>query len=315
MGIAAVLLALFGGRGIRDEAKEMEPGLTRSTLTAIGAPTGWLADRLPFADVTDALGDALSPEDDLGEAAPVASSGPAAGADTTAPVDPAAFDPASIGATPTEPPELRKVLVTGDSMAMPLDVEITRRLADGGDVRGERDPHIGTGISKSDLLDWVPLAARQTRDRRPGAVVVFIGANEGFPLPTARGRTVECCGAEWAAQFATRARQMMNTYRQGGRARVYWLTLPLPRDAERRRIAQVVNAALRVAAEAYRAHVRLLDMERVFTPARRFRGTLSISGRETVVREADGIHLNDTGAKLAADLVLARMARDFAVLR
>ena len=39
----------------------------------------------------------------------------------------------------------------------------------------------------------------------------------------------------------------MDTYRRDGAARVYWLTLPLPRDAKRRS-TRVVNASVAVAA-------------------------------------------------------------------
>ena len=56
---------------------------------------------------------------------------------------------------------------------------------------------------------------------KPDAVVVFIGANEGFPMKGAGGREVECCGADWAALYANRARRMAATYRQNGaRARL-----------------------------------------------------------------------------------------------
>ena len=42
----------------------------------------------------------------------------------------------------------------------------------------------------------------------------------------------------WAAAYATRARKMMRTFRQDGAARVYWLTLPMPRDQSRQEIAE-----------------------------------------------------------------------------
>ena len=43
---------------------------------------------------------------------------------------------------------------------MPLDVELARRLT-GDDVKVDRDAHVGTGISKSALLDWAKLSAEQ----------------------------------------------------------------------------------------------------------------------------------------------------------
>jgi len=60
-------------------------------------------------------------------------------------------------------------------------------------------------------------------DLKPDAIVVFIGANEGFAVPGPGGRQLDCCGPGWAAVYAGRVRRMMNTYRQAGAARVYWL--------------------------------------------------------------------------------------------
>ena len=85
---------------------------------------------------------------------------------------------------------------------------------------------------------------------------------------------------------------MMNTYRQGGDARVYWLTLPLPRDRDLQEVARAVNAAIGVAAEPYRAQVRVLDMAELFTPGGRYRDAMEVDGRRQIVRDADGIHLN-----------------------
>jgi hypothetical protein len=194
---------------------------------------------------------------------------------------------------------------------MPLDAELARQLADTG-VKVERDPHVGTGISKSGLVDWGRLSTEQTAEFEPDAVVVFIGANEGFEMPGPDGSQIECCGPDWAAEYAYRARRMMNTYRRGGRARVYWLTLPAPRESDRQRIARAVNAAIEVAAQPYRAHVRVLDMEALFTPGGRYRDAMTVGGRPQIVREPDGIHLNARGAELASDAVLDAVQRDFA---
>src|SRR5205085_260078 len=128
------------------------------------------------------------------------------------PVSPDAFDPSALGAKPPPRRPLRTLLVTGDSMSMPLDLDLSRRFA-GSAVHVTRDPHVGTGISNSVLVDWGRLSTSQEQNDHPDAVVVFIGANEGFPMQGPGGRQVQCCSAQWAAIYATRARQMMNTYR------------------------------------------------------------------------------------------------------
>jgi hypothetical protein len=169
-----------------------------------------------------------------------------------------------------------------------------------------RQPHLGTGISKSFLVDWGQLSARQVQRERPDAVLVFIGANEGFPMEGPDGKEVECCGADWAAIYANRARRMADTYRRGGAARVYWVTIPTPRDPDRHAISRVVNAAIRVAAQPWRSQVRVIDSVALVSP----RGyQAALNGR--IVRASDGIHLNDAGAELLAQAVLDRINQDF----
>jgi len=139
---------------------------------------------------------------------------------------------------------------------------------------------------------------------------VFIGANEGWPMRI-RGRQVQCCGAAWASEYAYRARRMMDAYRRRGASRVYWLLLPAPRDKDRQDISKVVRAADVVAANPYAAQVRLLDMSPIFTPDFKYRDAMDVNGEQKLVRESDGIHLNDAGSALAAEEVEAALARDF----
>jgi len=315
--VAALLLLLSEGASIRNSGEKLDAGIQRTVVLAVGHPAGWVADRLPFAGAVDDVTATLSPDDDLsgpgGFESVSASAGSAAAAGAPAPVTADAFDPSDLGEKPVRLKALKTLLVTGDSLVQPLDVELARRLAPDG-VRTERDAHLGTGISKTDLLDWGLLSSQQVRDTSPEAVVFFLGANEGFSIPGAGGKDVVCCGAPWAALYATRARRMMETYRRRGAARVYWLTLPLPRDPRRQQIARVVNKAIEVAAQPFRSQVRVMDMTEVFTPGNRFRAAMTVGGRSTIVRDADGIHLNDAGSRVAAGLVVTRLRADFEAL-
>jgi lysophospholipase L1-like esterase len=299
------LLVCYGDAPLH-AAQQMRPGPLRDVAVALAGPPAWVARELPFASAAHRATAWLAPDEPLEGPAPpgqqVSRGGvPAVTAD--------AFAPGVLAPKPTPRP-LHRLLVTGDSMSQPLDVQLARRLVPEG-VGVMREPHLGTGISKSLLVDWTKLAARQTVAERPQAVVLFIGANEGYPLRGAGGREYGCCGPEWAAAYANRARLMLAAYRAGGRGRIYWLTLPAPRDPARAKIAHAVNAAVAVAAEAYRAEVRVLDMNALFTPSGRYRAAMPIDGTDTIVREPDGIHLNDAGARLAAQHVIAALQSDF----
>jgi len=152
--VAAALLLVFKGQAIRGAGEKMDSGIERTVVLALGHPAGWVADSIGLGDDVDRLTASLSPDDALsgpGGFDETTSAGPASGA--VAPVTPDAFDAAALGEKPTRLPKLGTLLVTGDSLAQPLDVELARRLAPEG-VRTVRDVRLGTGISKSDLLDW-----------------------------------------------------------------------------------------------------------------------------------------------------------------
>lgn len=317
VGVACLLLLIVEGSSIRNTGEEMSPGWERTTVLAVGTPAGWLADQLPIDEAIDDVTAWLSPDDDLdgpGGFTEVSTDAPPAttgGGGAPGAITPDFFDAAALGQKRKKLPALRTLLVTGDSMSQPLDAELARRLADAGGVRTERDAHLGTAISATELLDWGKVSVRQTRRVRPDAVVMFIGANDAFPLKAEDGSQVNCCSAQWAALYATRVRRMMDTYRRNGAARVYWLLLPYARSAARRPIIKTVNAAIAVAAQPLRSQVRLLDMSAVFTPGGRYRAAMKVDGRQTIVRDPDGLHLNEEGAALAADLVEARLRADF----
>lgn len=306
IAVCAIVLVIAQGPSIERSGERMDAGPLRTTVLAVGRPAAWLGERLPVAGVVADLTAFLSPDEDLTAAAGGFDSA-AADSDRVAPVTADAFAPEDLGQEREADRGLRTLLVTGDSMSQPLDTVLARRLSGTDGTQVIRDPHLGTGISKEALVDWGKLSVRQTSQETPDAVVMFIGANEGFALDG-----IECCGADWAAAYATRVRTMMNTYRRDGDTLIYWLTLPLARDDRRNEIITVVNAAVRAAAAAYRAQVRILDMTELFTPDGRYRDDMEVDGSQELVRDPDGIHLSETGAELAADAVLDAIAEDFA---
>src|SRR5215207_4877744 len=172
------------------------------------------------------------------------------------------------------------------------------------------EAHISTGISKAGSfgIDWVHHAAAQAANIHPDATLVFIGPNEGFPIAG-----VNCCGRAWIKGYAARARAMMRSYRRGGRAFVYWLTLPIPRSAVLARVLRAVNKAILRAAHHGGSGVHVIDMRKVFTPHGHFQRTACYRGRCFAARQPDGVHLSATGARVAADIIARRLRADRAI--
>jgi lysophospholipase L1-like esterase len=298
--LTTLLLLIFAGGSVRHAADELDPGIGRDIVKAIAGPAGWVSDNLPFADTRRDLTSWLSPDQQLSGRGFVACGGCQGRASPT---------PAP---APSTPQPLHRLLVTGDSLSTPLDIEIARKLADqGAGVDVTRDPHLATGISNSGLVDWGQLSSTQAANDDPDAVVLFIGANEGYPMPGPNGAQVSCCGPQWEAIFRSRVGQMMDNYLRGGAQRIYWLTIPTQRDPARKPIADAVNQAIEQAAAERGAAVRVVDLQPTFTPGDSYRDSIEVDGQQTIVRESDGIHLNEEGSSVAADLVLRTVDRDF----
>jgi lysophospholipase L1-like esterase len=297
IGLCTLLLLVLAGGAVREAADELEPGIGRDIVEAVGGPAGWVSDRLPLEEPRrDALA-FLSPDDELSGAG-FDEGGGQQGVEV-------------VGA-PEQGAELDTLLVTGDSLSTPLDNEIAQQLADeGSDVRVVRDPRLGTGISNTDIVDWAALSETQAASEEPDAVVMFIGANEVYPMPGPDGALVECCGPEWESILRSRIDRVMDNYTGEGDTRVYWLNLPTQRDPARRQITDAVNRSIAEAAAEHGDAVRVVDMVPTFTPDGSYTDSIRIGGEDTIVRESDGIHLNEEGSALAAEIVLEAIDRDF----
>ena len=199
-----------------------------------------------------------------------------------------------------------RILATGDSMIQIIDSYLKARA---GRARVRSDAHISTGLSKPSSLDWQAQARLQAA-ARPDVVVMFIGANDGFPMAGA-----QLLRSALGGRVRARARKHdahLRARRPGSAC--CWLLLPAPRGGFFREIFPAVNRALRRAARGLEDDVRVVDLAEVFTPGGSYRDSIQIGGKTVRVRQGDGVHLNTAGASIAANIVL-RALRAERILR
>ena len=194
------------------------------------------------------------------------------------------------------------VLATGDSSMQGIDSYLADELGDAVRVRSDVQP--GTGLVKPGG-PWEDLARLQTRVVKQGATVISIGAADDFPLRAFDGSVHQCCDDAWIAEYSGRVRQQMQTYLRGGRARVVWLTLPVPRG-ERPFATAAVNTAV-IGASVGLPGVQVARIDTLFTPDGH-RELMTYRGRTVRIFRQDGVHLTITGTAIAARLV-AEMLR------
>jgi hypothetical protein len=195
------------------------------------------------------------------------------------------------------------VLATGDSTMQGIDSYLADELAEAATVKS--DLHPGTGLVKPDG-PWEKLAPFQMRVAKPDVTVMSIGAADDFPLRAFDQTVHQCCDDAWVLEYAGRVRQTMQTYLRDGRARVVWLTLPIPRG-ERPFVAASINEAVIRASLGLRG-VTVLRMDQVFTPDGH-REVMPYRGRNVRIFRTDGVHLTITGTAIAARLVADALRR------
>jgi hypothetical protein len=101
----------------------------------------------------------------------------------------------------------------------------------------------------------------------------------------------------------------MRIWTQGGKKRVYWLSIPPARDAAWARADADMNLALRRAA-AQVPGARYLNILGPVTDHGRYADFVTEHNGQTVlVRTADGVHLTQEGSAIVADEVLRVLRR------
>ena len=84
------------------------------------------------------------------------------------------------------------------------------------------------------------------------------------------GPRVACCRRAWIDAYADRVERMMRTYMRRKRRPVYWLTLPAPRQPERRTQFLAINYAIAQAARKAGGKAHVVDTVPVLSPNNEF---------------------------------------------
>jgi lysophospholipase L1-like esterase len=202
-----------------------------------------------------------------------------------------------------------RLLAAGDSEMQILDTFVAQDLSSHR-VDVTSDARISTGLTNSSFFSWPNHARQQAPSLRPDVTVIFMGANDGFPVAGNHGRPVGCCGPSWSAGYANLAAETMRIYLRGTAGRVYWFLLPAPRPANFQAVFNGVNKGIREAARRFPGRVGLIDANAFFTPGNRYRDYMVYHGHGLVIHESDGIHLSTASDVIDASIITRRLLAD-----
>jgi hypothetical protein len=203
------------------------------------------------------------------------------------------------------------LLVTGDSEADLVGLKMAD--LDTDDLLDvETVARNGTALTNPGYFNWELNAEQEMSSREPDAVVMLIGANDGFNVEV-DGELFAPGTPEWETEFARRVAVVMQTLSGDGKRPVYWVAPPTARDQTYNEIYRSQNRAVQRGAESVEG-ARYVDIFSTIGNGQ-YSDQVEVNGRKVLGRQSDGIHFNREGAEVPAGLVLAAMAEDYPALK
>jgi hypothetical protein len=336
--VALLTALLFDSTGFVRTGQGMKPGLTRTLILAVGTPVDavagalhlggprrWLDTALGHPDVTAGGagmegGPALPEQGASGSAAPVwrdsrgradASSGRGGGraADAWRPRD-------------TRPPlrhptrgDPLRMLVTGDSLSSYIGQQLATLTARSHLVEVTTVARDGTGLTNPGLFNWEIGARQEVAGQRYDAVVMVIGANDGWPMRVNGQEITTVASSAWVREYARRIVIVEKAFAAGRPGRqVLWVGPPVARSASWEHIFARLNGAARFGAPLAPGgqYVNIAGPTSVHG---RYADYLSTpGGRPVLARAPDGVHFTYDGSRFPAMIILGTLQRDFGSL-
>jgi len=302
--IAVLIAAIFNAEAMVRAGEGMKPGTTRDVVLSVSRPladvTGFLQLHRPRQGFDLVFGQesktASGTELETGSAA-ILERKP----------KPKPQKPDWPQPTPQRPLE---VFVTGDSEADLVGLGLVD-LNSKGLMKIDTVARNGTALTNPGFFNWEVNAEQEMAARDPGAVVMLIGANDGFNVEV-DGELHPPGTPEWETEFARRVAVVLETLTGGGERPVYWVPPPTARDENYNEIYRSQNAAVKRAVESVEG-ARYVDIFNTINNGR-YSDQIELDGRKVLGRQSDGIHFNRDGAKVPSRMILDAMAEDFPAL-
>jgi hypothetical protein len=203
-----------------------------------------------------------------------------------------------------------KLWIIGDSFVELFGPALQNDAADTGVVQSEVDFRFVSGLVRSDFFDWPAHIRQRLPEVLPDAVVVMFGGNDGQPLDW-NGQVLQPDTPEWLEVYHTLVGEAMDTLLTGT-TRVYWVGLPIMRDAAFTQRVIGFNQVYQEEA-AKRPDVIYVDSFALFQDENGQYSTYlrNSSGDLLEMRTDDGAHFTWNGAYRLAWHVLGIIADDW----
>jgi hypothetical protein len=199
------------------------------------------------------------------------------------------------------------ILEIGDSLGEDLGFGLGDLYAHDPWVHVVQDAVGDTGLANTSYYNWQAKLESELQQYHPGAVVVFMGANDGQNF-WYNGQLAVPGNAVWHVGYSTRVSALMSEATAAG-ARGMWVGMPIMQDPGFWQEMQTMNAVYAAEAKTHPG-VSYYASWPVFANAA---GQYVESLDGVVLRDPDGIHIANGGDARLADALVAPMQHTWGI--
>lgn len=208
-------------------------------------------------------------------------------------------DPSAVSYGPHRP---FRLVVLGDSQAMGPDFAFKRDVGTDPWFSYQGEYRLSATLVNPGILDLQARLAALLEPSGCGALVVFLGSNDGQPMEL-DGQELAFGSPAWQAALRQRARDFLALATSRSR-QVYWVASPPMRDSRLNQRVQAVNAWYRQVAAEFPRVVWLDFRDLLYGPDGGYVQSVAWQGQQLEIRKEDGIHLSRTGYELVCARIL-----------
>ncbi len=325
---ALIFAMVFNSRAMVHAGNGMPAGTTRDLVLDVAKPVNSFAHALyldrprkwldslfghqPAPTGPSALSQLPSQADNrpLGSGGRPSTPAPSASASAKAKVIPPVKPAVPKLRVPTKADPL-KILVAGDSMTEFFGPDLINQASAAGKATGDAVTKYGTGLVRPDFFDWSLYAQQLVNSQHPEVVVVLMGGNDGQGITLANGTVLPDGSDAWAKEYRRRVEVVMRIFSGNGKRKVYWVPMPVARNAKLAVDYHLMDLAVADAAAVVPGVTDVNIVPRLSNNGQYADYLPGLNGQTILARTQDGIHLSTDGANLAAALVLAAMNKDW----
>jgi hypothetical protein len=198
------------------------------------------------------------------------------------------------------------ILEIGDSLGEDLGFGLQNEFGSDPLVKVLPEAVGDTGLARPDYYNWPAHLESELQKYHPGAVIVFLGGNDGQGFDV-NGEPVGFGTPAWITDYTQRVSTVMDEATSAG-ARVLWVGMPIMQDPSFSQTMELLNSIYRSQAAVHKGVTYFSSWHVFSNSAGQYVSEIPApGGQQILLRDSDGVHIATGGCDRLAQAIVAPM--------